>query len=134
MKKRQAAGLLVLVMVLLVAGCELSPLSKPLVVENDSSANITAVYIREYVVSPRVPVANALLNGEVIAPGASKTFYLAPYSSTDSGGLVSMSINGVASVDFSFDFIINHHNERILATYDGVGITLSGSNVAPSVT
>ena len=134
MKKRQAAGLLVLVMVLLVAGCELSPLSKPLVVENDSDANITAVYIREYVVSPRVPVANALLNGEVIAPGASKTFYLAPYSSTDSSGLVSMSINGVASVDFSFDFIIDNHNPRIVATYDGVGITLSGSNVIPSVT
>jgi len=133
MKKTQVAILLVLVFALFLAGCELSPLSKPLVVVNDSDVDITVVNIQEYVVSPRKAWPNALLDGEVIAPGARKTFYLAPYSSTGPDGLVFLSIGGV-DVEFSFDFIVNNHNERILATYDGVGITLTGSNVAPSVT
>ena len=130
MKKTQVAILVVLVFALMLAGCELSPLSKPLVVVNESDADITWVIISEYVVSPRTPGYNALLNGEVIAPGARMTFYLAPYSSSESSGIVSLRI-GVVDVEFSFDFIIDHHNERILATYDGVGITLTGSNVTP---
>ncbi len=134
MKKSQIVVFMVFVLMLMLVGCELSPLSKPLVVVNDSDADITAVYINEYVVSPRRTWPNALLDGEVIAPGASKTFYLAPYSSTYPDGLVSLNINEIAGVDFSFDFIIDNHNPRILATYDGVGITLSGSNVTPLVT
>jgi len=117
----------------MLAGCELSPLSKPLVVVNDSGADITTVQISEYVVSPRYSLPNALLDGEVIAPGASKTFYLAPYSSSEPGGAVSLSIGGV-DVEFSFDFIVDNHNPSIMATCDGVEITLSGSNVTLSVT
>ncbi|PKL11364.1 MAG: hypothetical protein CVV52_14175 [Spirochaetae bacterium HGW-Spirochaetae-8] len=135
MKKRHPTGLIVIVLILLLAGCELSPQSKPLIVVNESDADITEVNIIEYIAGARRIYPNALTEGDSIAPGARRTFYLAPYSYAnlnDSVGRVKLRI-GEISIEFSFDFIVENHNERIIATYDGSGFTLTGSNVTPFI-
>jgi len=126
MKNKLMLGLLILVIVLVIvmAGCELAPRSKALIVVNDSDADITWIQIREFVQDARISSINALAVGEVIAPNARKTFYLAPYN----GYVVMLEIEGVNS-NFLFDYLVDGKNEPITAEYDGTIVTLSGSNV-----
>ena len=125
MKNKLMLVLLVLVLALMMTGCELAPRSKALIVVNSSGAEITQIQIHEYVVQDaRDLFVNALAVGEVIAPNARKTFYLAPYNFY----VVMLEIEG-ASAYFLFDYEVDGKNQPITAEYDGTTITMSGSNV-----
>ena len=125
MKNKLMMVLLVLVLALMLTGCELTPRSKALIVVNDSGADITQIQIREFVQDARDFLVNALDDGEVIAPNARKTFYLAPYNSS----VVMLEIEGTSAY-FLFDYKVDGKNQPITAEYDGTTITLSGSNVS----
>jgi len=128
MRNKQMLVLLVLGMVMMVAGCELAPRSKALIVMNGSSSDITQIQIRESVQDARGLYINALANGEVIAPDARKTFYLAPYNSSE----VMLEIEGIIA-NFLFDYKVDGKNQPITAVFDGTTITLSGSNVSEPI-
>ncbi len=128
MRNKQMLVLLVLGMVLMVVGCELAPRSKALIVMNGSSTDISQIQIRECVQDARGLFINALTDGEVIAPDANKTFYLAPYNSS----VVMLEIEGIIA-NFLFDYKVDGKNQPITAVYDGTTITLSGSNVSEPI-
>jgi len=52
-----------------------------LVVRNTGDNAIDYVEIRQYISGAKTASKNALIGGKTIAPGESKTFYLAPYTS-----------------------------------------------------
>jgi len=124
MKNRLLVVSLLLILVLMMIGCEVIPRSKALIVVNESDVDITQLQIREFVQGARDFFMNALAEGEVIEPGKHKTFYLAPYV----GGFVSLDL-GYESVEFLFDYEVDGKNQSITAVFDGIGVTLSGSNV-----
>ncbi|PKL10861.1 MAG: hypothetical protein CVV52_16290 [Spirochaetae bacterium HGW-Spirochaetae-8] len=121
------------VVLAMMVGCDQSPRSKALIIINDGNTAIDLVQIRQYIVAPRTVLNyNALADGDTIAPGEEKTFYLAPYSYDVAGknsGWANLTIQGLQKY-FSFDYLVNGRNEPITATYDGTTIVLSGSNVA----
>ncbi len=132
MKKRIVGVLLVLmcsvVLVSMLSSCDFSPRSKALVVVNDSTAAIDYVSIMQYVYGTKGSSPNALSGGETIAAGSKKTFYIAPYTKD----FVYLEIHddtlGSENKSFIYDYKVNGINTKIIATYDGTDITLSGSN------
>lgn len=133
MKRTLVLVLMIVLLVLMIAGCDQSPQSKALIIINDSDAAIELVEIRQYIAAPRLALYfNALADGDTIAPGEEKTFYLAPYSYAEvvhPSGWASLLIENLDKV-FSYDYEVNGKNEPITATYDGTTIELSGSNVS----
>lgn len=71
---------------------------------------------------------NALANGETIAAGESKRFYLAPYGDNTVYVAVDDDALGSASVSFTYDYLVDGLNRSITATYSGTEISVSGSN------
>lgn len=132
MKQRRLSILVVLsicmVWGLLSSGCDLSPRSKALVIVNDSANAIDYVAIRQYVSGAKMAYPNALANGETIAAGESKRFYLAPYGDNTVYVAVDDDALGSASVSFTYDYLVDGLNRSITATYSGTEISVSGSN------
>ena len=123
----------VVLLLVLVMGCENAPRSKALVVVNDSDAAVDYVNIQTFVFG-RSMNPNSLPTDTEIAPGASFTFYLAPYSSTSTPGeSVSLTVQGV-SISFRYDYQVNGKNEKIVATFDGTSITVTGSGAVEDIT
>jgi hypothetical protein len=125
--------LAMLVVIAVLVGCDQAPKSKALIVVNASvSTDIENIQIRQYVTGERtLQVYNALGSGEVIAPGAEKTFYIAPYSFSETGianGWCNLDINlGVSGSIFAAFTFNPDSDEAITATYDGSTVSLSGS-------
>ncbi|AEV30475.1 hypothetical protein SpiGrapes_2718 [Sphaerochaeta pleomorpha str. Grapes] len=132
MKHRIYEGLLVLACCLLLvsvfSGCNDNPRCKALVIINESDNAIEDVGIRQYVSKPKLD--EPFSGDEVtIAAGASKTFYLAPYSADS---VILSFYDGVevseGGIEFTYEYLVNGKNETITALYTGTEITLSGSN------
>lgn len=130
MKKRSIYVVLALICsVALFTSCESPIEAKALVVKNTGSHAIYFVKISQ-IVSGAKNLAypeNALDVDETIAPGESKTFYLAPYTS----GSVRLQVetnDTIAQIWFTFDYLKDGKNEAITATFNGSKIKLDGSN------
>jgi len=134
MKKRISGVMLVLVcsimLVSVFSSCDLATRSKALVVVNDSANAIEQVSIMQYVSESRGASPNALADGETIAAGANKTFYIAPYAKDSVSLTIEDDGAGNKSEDFTYDYLVRNRNREITATYDGTSITFSGSNSA----
>ncbi len=132
MKKNIVGVLLVLmcsvVLVSMLSSCDFSPRSKALVIVNDSTAAIDHVSIRQYISGSKMSDPNALAEGETIAAGSKKTFYIAPYTKDSVYLEIDDDALGSANKSFIYDYRVNGINTKIIATYDGTDITLSGSN------
>jgi hypothetical protein len=133
MKKHVALMLMVLVLMAVVVGCDQTPKTKALIVVNNSTdTDIEVVEIRQNIVSRSANPYNALPDGEVIAPGAQMTFYIAPFAYSDTANLVGLTylrINFNLTGEFGAYFSFNPDvKEDITATYDGTTFVLSGSN------
>ena len=141
MKKK---GLILALMVLCVAmivlsSCDLAPRSQMLLISNGSDYAIDVVYIEQSGVSSKIAldppppadpvVPNILDDGETIAVGAEKSFYLAPYADS-----VQLTVSNTNSEDdvitFEFNYIKGFWNQKIKAVFDGTDITVSGSGAA----
>lgn len=132
MKKRSIYVVLALICsVALFTSCESPIEAKALVVKNTGSHAIYFVKISQ-IVSGAKNLAypeNALDVDETIAPGESKTFYLAPYGKNDVYIQIEDESIGEAETRFTYDYLKDGKNETITATFDGTDISLSGSNV-----
>ena len=120
-------------LITLSTGCNNTIKSKELIVTNSSSYPITLVSIDQNISKKMINYSeNALANGETIAVGSSKTFNIAPYSSSTN---LKISYNANKYVDqylyFTYDYLFEGNNEAITATFNGTGITVSGSNATP---
>ena len=116
-------------LVSMLSSCDFATRSKALVIVNDSANVIDYVSIRQYISGSKAVNPNALADGETIAAGSNKTFYIAPYAA----GSVVLNIqdDGVGNVtrNFTYDYLVDLINKKITAVYDGTNIRLSGSNV-----
>jgi hypothetical protein len=118
------------------SSCSLVPSSQVLVVSNASDYTIYAVYINQYGVGTKATFGdNVLSEGESIAPGAEKSFYLAPYSQevglivdTDSENARIVLDSPSGYCYFTFEYQNSLFNESVVATFDGSVITVSGSS------
>jgi len=131
--KRSASFLISLcALVVLLAGCQINPFTKALVVVNNGSTPISAVTINQYITqsSKTVLRPNALLNGATIPVGGQEKFYLSPFSySVNSSGYASLFVdNGVNSTTVRFTFDAKVYDD-LTATFDGTNIVMSGSGV-----
>jgi len=120
-------------LITLSTGCNNTIKSKELIVTNSSSYPITFVSIDQHISKKTLDsLENALANGEIIAEESSKTFNIAPYSSSTN---LKISNNAQKSIDqhlyFTYDYLLEGNNEAITATFNGTGITVSGSNATP---
>ena len=145
MKKK---GLFFTLMVLCVAmillsSCDLAPRSQELVISNGSGYAIDVVYIEQSGVSSTVAadpsdssdssdssvVLNILDDGETIAVGEEKSFFLAPYA--DSVRLTVSNTNSEEDdITFEYNYIKGFWNQKIKSVFDGTDITVSGSGAA----
>jgi hypothetical protein len=117
-----------------------------MVISNESDYTIYAVYINQYGVGTKATFGdNVLSEGESIAPGSEKSFYLAPYSQevrlsidADPGTAKIMEEEEdpvtypFSSCYFTFEFENSWFNEKVVATFDGSDITVSGCNAVQS--
>ena len=130
--KRSASFLIGLcALVVMLAGCQLNPYTKALVIVNNGSSPISLVTINQYITqSSKALRPNALLNGATIPVGGQEKFYLSPFSYSDStsGYALLFVDNGVnsATVRFTFDAAVY---DDLIATFDGTNIVMSGSGV-----
>jgi hypothetical protein len=115
---------------ILVSSCELAPRSQELVISNGSGYPIDTVYIYHTGVGSKgFAGVNALVDGETIAAGGEKSFYLAPY--TEYTRLEILNTNsGDDVIEFTFTYKKGAENEKIRAVFDGTDITVSGSNAS----
>ena len=122
------------VAMILVSSCELAPRSQELVVSNESDYPIDTVYIYHTGVGSKgfVGGVNALVDGETIAVGEEKSFYLAPYTEETKLGIPKTN-DDQFSITFVFTYKKGAENEKIRAVFDGTDITVSGSNASVPV-
>ena len=118
------------VAMILVSSCELAPRSQELVISNGSNYPIDQVYINLSGVGAKgFAGINALVDGETIAVGDEKSFYLAPY--TESTELIIRNTNSDSdTIGFVFEYKQGAENEKIQAVFDGTDITVSGSDAS----
>jgi hypothetical protein len=125
------------------ASCSLTPNSQEMVISNESDYTIYSVDINQYGVGTKGSLSNVLSEGESIAPGSEKSFYLAPYSEevrlsidADPATAKIMAEDSVtypfSSCYFTFEFENSWFNEKVVATFDGSAITVSGCNAVQS--
>jgi len=133
MKKRIVGVVLALmcsvVLISMLSSCDFATRSKALVIKNNSGSAITKITISQFISASKGVNPNALVNGETIADGSSKTFYIAPYAADKVSLRIEDEDGGYTDENFTYDYYVNHRNKEITATYDG-DITMSGSNVA----
>lgn len=114
-----------------LTGCEATYNAKELIVINSSSdVPITSVGVTQYVGQKSVNFINLLENGESIAPGESKSFFIAPSSNVSPGTSLYIGFNSTnVSLKFTYDYIVSGKIDEILATFNGTGLSVGGSNV-----
>ncbi|MDY0290405.1 MAG: hypothetical protein RBR15_16385 [Sphaerochaeta sp.] len=123
MKKRIFGVVCVLVcslmLVTVLTSCEESPLeSKALVVVNESASAINYVSIVQNISGAKRSLPpNALAEGETIAVGESKTFYLAPYSVEKATLRIRNATDNFTMSEFTYSYLVNGENETITATF-----------------
>lgn len=117
-----------------LTGCN-TVASKELVIANDSSStnSITGVGIQQYVgTKGQIIFDNILDDNETIAPGESKSFFIAPYTSSE-GTTVMIEYGTDLSpsreyIHFTYDYKVDSVNQAITVTFDGSVLSVSGSN------
>ncbi len=127
-KMRLVLVLLITLSVISLSGCD-PVTAKQLVVSNTSSSvAITGVMVHQYVGSRSMPFEDIMGDGETIAPGDSRSFYISPSTSTPGTTLTIEHSSARDSVTFTYDYKVHGLNRIVTVSFDGTDFVVSGSN------
>jgi hypothetical protein len=138
MNVKKMWGLSVLLVVLSIVtftGCSDAVEAKELIVTNNSSVSLSGVEISQYVGAKSMLFENILAEGETIEPGESKSFYIAP-ATTSYGTTVQIEFGDSPTYEdfsFTYDYEVNGKNEAVTLTFDGTDFSVSGSGAAERI-
>ncbi len=126
---RMLPVLLVALAVIFLSGCEIVK-AKELIVSNTSSdVTIDGVMLSQYVGSRGRIFVDMMADGETIAPGESRSFYIAPSTSTTYGATISIQFSDDDdAASFTYEYKVNGRNRPVTVSYDGTDLSVSGSN------
>lgn len=129
-KARLVTVLLIIFVIISLSGCNMVT-SKRLIVSNTSSGvAITGVQVNQFVGSRMMRFEDMMGDGETIGPGESRTFHIAPSTSSIGTELTVQYSSTLKSIGFTYDYQVDGINRPVTVSFDGTDLSVSGSNSA----
>ncbi len=130
-RMKLAIVLLIALSIATLGGCDIVTAKRLIVSNTSSSVTITGVQVNQYVGSRMRLFEDMMGTGETIAPGESRTFHIAPSTSSLGTELtVEYASSLYKTVGFTYDYQVNQINRPVTVSFDGTDLTVSGSNAA----
>ncbi len=129
MKKARFVTVLFIIFVIIsLSSCNMVTSKKLIVSNTSSSVDITGIQVNQFVGSRGRLFEDMMEDGEIIAPGKSRTFHIAPSTSSLGTELTVEYSSTEKSIGFTYDYQVDGVNRPVRVSFDGADFSVSGSN------